>query len=83
MAPGLNNLEIIPFRVAAYDKTKGAMAFFDPARKGDFDFISGTRMRSLAKEGEEPPPGFMAPKVLIGVGSGFMMLLLWWWWWCW
>jgi len=23
MAPGLNNLEIIPFKVAAYDKTKG------------------------------------------------------------
>ena len=59
---GLNNLEIIPFKVAAYDKTKGAMNFFDPKRKGDFDFISGTRMRALAKEGEEPPPGFMAPR---------------------
>jgi len=38
------------------------MAFFEPERKNDFDFISGTRMRALAKEGEEPPPGFMAPK---------------------
>ena len=62
MAPGLNQLEIIPFKVAALDKTKGEMAFFDPSRKDDFDFISGTRMRTLAKNGEEPPKGFMAPK---------------------
>ena len=40
-----------------------AMAFFDPHRKEDFDFISGTRMRGLAKAGELPPDGFMAPKV--------------------
>ena len=39
------------------------MAFFDPKRKDDFDFISGTRMRSLARSGETPPCGFMAPKV--------------------
>ena len=62
MAPGLNQLEIIPFRVAAYDMKAGEMAFFDPGRKEDFDFISGTRMRSLAKSGENPPKGFMAPK---------------------
>ena len=62
MAPGLAHLEIIPFRVAAYDKTNQQMAFFDPKRKGDFDFISGTRMRALARSGEEPPNGFMAPK---------------------
>jgi len=62
MAPGLNNLEIIPFRVAAYDMKAKAMAFFDPHRKEDFDFISGTRMRGLARSGETPPDGFMAPK---------------------
>lgn len=45
MAPGLDQLEIIPFRVAAYDKTISKMAFFDPKRKGDFEFISGTKMR--------------------------------------
>lgn len=44
-APGLDQLEIIPFRVAAYDKSKSQMAFFDPARKDDFEFISGTKMR--------------------------------------
>ncbi|CAG4941472.1 unnamed protein product [Parnassius apollo] len=61
VAPGLNDLEIIPFRVAAYDTSVGKMAFFDPTRKEDFDFISGTRMRGLAKAGKEPPKGFMAP----------------------
>ena len=63
MAPGLAKLEIIPFRVAAYDHTVNKMAFFDPARKSDFDFISGTRMRAIARSGENPPDGFMAPKV--------------------
>ncbi|XP_045446097.1 bifunctional 3'-phosphoadenosine 5'-phosphosulfate synthase isoform X1 [Melitaea cinxia] len=60
-APGLSDLEIIPFRVAAYDASVGKMAFFDPTRKEDFDFISGTRMRGLARSGKEPPKGFMAP----------------------
>ncbi|KAK6641823.1 hypothetical protein RUM44_013541 [Polyplax serrata] len=62
MAPGLDELEIIPFRVAAYDKTARKMTFFDPARKDDFEFISGTKMRTLAKTGENPPDGFMAPR---------------------
>uniref|UniRef100_A0A8D2QV21 3'-phosphoadenosine 5'-phosphosulfate synthase 2 n=3 Tax=Zosterops TaxID=36298 RepID=A0A8D2QV21_ZOSLA len=62
MAPGLTSVEIIPFRVAAYNKIKKAMDFYDPKRHDDFDFISGTRMRKLAREGENPPDGFMAPK---------------------
>ncbi|EDS26267.1 adenylsulfate kinase [Culex quinquefasciatus] len=62
MAPGLDSIEILPFRVAAYDKSVSQMAFFDPARKGDFDFISGTRMRTLARTGQDPPLGFMEPK---------------------
>ncbi|ODM91331.1 Bifunctional 3'-phosphoadenosine 5'-phosphosulfate synthase [Orchesella cincta] len=62
MAPGLPGLEIIPFRVAAYDKTVKKMAFFDPKRKEEFEFISGTKMRGLARSGELPPDGFMAPK---------------------
>lgn len=28
----------------------------------DYDFISGTRMRKMARKGENPPDGFMAPK---------------------
>ncbi|XP_038060125.1 bifunctional 3'-phosphoadenosine 5'-phosphosulfate synthase-like isoform X1 [Patiria miniata] len=61
MAPGLTQLEIIPFRVAAYNIKKKAMDFFNPEKKEDFDFISGTRMRKLARSGELPPEGFMAP----------------------
>ncbi|XP_065086899.1 bifunctional 3'-phosphoadenosine 5'-phosphosulfate synthase isoform X1 [Ochlerotatus camptorhynchus] len=62
MAPGLDSIEILPFRVAAYDKSVSQMAFFDPNRKDDFDFISGTRMRMLARTGQDPPNGFMEPK---------------------
>ena len=62
MAPGLNLLEIIPFRVAAYDCKNKRMDFFDATRKEDFEFISGTKMRALARSGENPPDGFMAPK---------------------
>lgn len=61
MAPGLENLEILPFRVAAYDKTVGRMSFFEPERVDDFLFISGTKMRKFASSGETPPDGFMAP----------------------
>ncbi|XP_078065383.1 bifunctional 3'-phosphoadenosine 5'-phosphosulfate synthase 1 [Mustelus asterias] len=62
MAPGLLSLEIIPFRVAAYNKLKKCMDYYDPEHHTDFDFISGTRMRKLAQEGVNPPEGFMAPK---------------------
>lgn len=61
MAPGLNQLEIVPFRVAAYNTKLGQMAFFDPEQKDDFLFISGTKMRGFARSGELPPDGFMAP----------------------
>lgn len=62
MAPGLTQLEIVPFRVAAYNLKKEAMDFFSPERKDDFLFISGTKMRKMAREGTEPPKGFMAHK---------------------
>ena len=41
MAPGLKDLEIIKFKVAAYDKTAKKMMFFDPKRSEDFMRISG------------------------------------------
>ncbi|KAL6478206.1 hypothetical protein MHYP_G00140410 [Metynnis hypsauchen] len=62
MAPGLTSVEIIPFRVAAYNKSKKAMDFYDRERHAEFEFISGTKMRSLARSGQNPPDGFMAPK---------------------
>jgi len=58
MAPGLAQLEIIAFRVAAYN----TMDFYDAEHKDDFLFISGTKMRALARAGATPPDGFMAPK---------------------
>ncbi|KAL8139668.1 hypothetical protein V2J09_005689 [Rumex salicifolius] len=61
MAPGLEKLNILPFRVAAYDTVAGKMAFFDPSRAKDFLFISGTKMRTFARTGENPPDGFMCP----------------------
>lgn len=48
MAPGLSGIEIIPFRVAAYDTKSKSMNFLDADRKADFDFISGTRMRGTS-----------------------------------
>lgn len=62
MAPGLTQLVIMPFQVAAYNKENKRMEIFDPIRKKEFEFISGTYMRSLARNGEMPPEGFMAPK---------------------
>ncbi|KAL5557907.1 hypothetical protein UlMin_034118 [Ulmus minor] len=61
MAPGLEKLNILPFRVAAYDTVQKKMAFFDPSRAKDFVFISGTKMRTYARTGENPPDGFMCP----------------------
>ena len=49
MAPGLKGLTILPFVVAAYNTKKGAMDFYDEANKADYLFISGTKMRALAK----------------------------------
>ncbi|KAM7521199.1 hypothetical protein LguiB_020161 [Lonicera macranthoides] len=61
MAPGLEKLNILPFRVAAYDTVEKKMAFFDPSRSSEFLFISGTKMRAYARNGENPPDGFMCP----------------------
>ncbi|EYU25947.1 hypothetical protein ABFS82_11G066400 [Erythranthe guttata] len=61
MAPGLEKLNILPFRVAAYDTVAKKMAFFEPSRAKDFLFISGTKMRTYARTGENPPDGFMCP----------------------
>ena len=41
MAPGLTRLEVVPFKVAAYNKKLGQMDFYDPSQHEDFEFISG------------------------------------------
>ena len=62
MSPGLTGLEVVPFRVAAYNTKSQSMEFYDPNSHDDFSFISGTKMRKLAKDGDTPPDGFMSPK---------------------
>ena len=37
MAPGLTQLEVVPF-----NKKQGQMDFYDPSQHEDFEFISGT-----------------------------------------
>uniref|UniRef100_UPI00358DE0E1 bifunctional 3'-phosphoadenosine 5'-phosphosulfate synthase 2-like isoform X2 n=1 Tax=Myxine glutinosa TaxID=7769 RepID=UPI00358DE0E1 len=65
MAPGLFRLEVLPFKVAAYDRKARRMAFYEPERHEDFNFISGTKMRQMARTGETPPEGFMVPEAWI------------------
>ena len=48
--------------MAAYNKRLAKMDYFDVKRKEDYDFISGSRMRKLAREGQDPPSGFMIPE---------------------
>ena len=56
-------VEIIPFKFAAYNKTKKAMDFVGPdSNNADFELISGSRMREMASKGEPLPDGFMSPK---------------------
>lgn len=62
MAPGLEQLKIVPFKVAAYNKIKQSMEYFEPSKAHEFDNISGTKMRKMAREGEMPPDGFMVPE---------------------
>jgi 3'-phosphoadenosine 5'-phosphosulfate synthase len=59
----LNGVEVLPFKVAAYNRVNQAMEFFGGPGcvKENFDFISGSKMREMAKAGETPPPGFMSP----------------------
>lgn len=40
MAPGLTSVEIIPFRVAAYNKTKKAMDFYSPEWCAKTDYLT-------------------------------------------
>jgi len=59
----LNGVEVLPFKVAAYNKAEAQMQFFNPKapNASDFEFISGSRMRQMAKDNESPPSGFMSP----------------------
>lgn len=60
----LLKVKVLPFKVAAYNTKNKAMEFFGGpgCNKADFEFISGSRMREMAKQGEALPEGFMSPK---------------------
>lgn len=63
LTPSLHCLNILPFRVAALNKKSNRMEFlkanYNPE---EYDQISGTRMRQMAKDGKSPPAAFMNPK---------------------
>lgn len=60
----LNGVDVLPFKVAAYNGATSRMEFFNPQAPNakDFQFISGSKMRGMAKAGESLPPGFMSEK---------------------
>lgn len=63
MAPRITDrVKILPFRVAAYHKSNRRVEFYDDSRSDEFLFISGTKMREIARNGGELPEGFMPPK---------------------
>ena len=76
MSPGQYPMHILPFAPVSYDKTDNQMKAKDKSRSDDFIDISGTKMRTLAKNGAHTcdknipsdlvasncvPPGFMVP----------------------
>ena len=60
----LNGVDVLPFKVAAYNGATKQMEFFNPQAPNakDFQFISGSKMRAMAKNGDTLPPGFMSQK---------------------
>ncbi|KAF0989071.1 hypothetical protein HZS_3918 [Henneguya salminicola] len=61
-APLIQDLEIVPFPVVAYNKHSHSMEIVITGEEQHYEFISGTKMRRIARDGQEPPKGFMAPK---------------------
>ena len=58
----LNGVEVLPFKVAAYNKVAQEMHFMGApgSNPADFENISGSRMREMAKNNEPLPKGFMS-----------------------
>ncbi len=76
MSPGLGDMKLLGFEQVYYDKALHTMSVIDPSRPDDFISISGSDMRTLARNGANPckgklpsdpvaancvPPGFMVP----------------------
>lgn len=60
----INHVEILPFKIAALNTKTQRMEFFGGPGcvESDFAFVSGSKMRSMAKNNEIPPVGFMSQK---------------------
>ncbi|CAM9843899.1 unnamed protein product, partial [Chrysoparadoxa australica] len=56
LSPGVGSMKMLDFSQVSYDKKSHTMAPPDPSRQGDFLSISGTTMRTLAKQGAVPCP---------------------------
>ena len=54
MSPGQEPMEILPFGKVYYDKRDHVMKDMDPSREDDFISISGSKMRTLARQGAIP-----------------------------
>jgi len=82
-SPGIGDMQMLSFVKVMYDITDNVMKLPDPSRMDDFISISGTKMRTLARNGAVPcsptdiptdlleancvPSGFMVPKGWEGV----------------
>jgi len=82
-SPGIGDMQMLSFVKVMYDITDNVMKLPDPNRMDDFISISGTKMRTLARNGAVPcsptdiptdllaancvPSGFMVPKGWDGV----------------
>lgn len=63
ITPGLQSINIIPFRVAALNKKTDQMELLESDSKPeDYEHISGSRMRQMARDGLNPPKAFMNSK---------------------
>jgi 3'-phosphoadenosine 5'-phosphosulfate synthase len=58
----LRKMQILPFKVAVYNKESKQMEYFNEENKHKYDNISGSKMRQLAKENSPLPVGFMNDK---------------------
>ncbi len=79
MSPGLGEMKLLGFERVYYDKSDHTMRTIDSSRPDDFISISGTAMRTMAKNGAHPCKGKFPtdPVVANCVPPGFMPLSGW------
>lgn len=58
----LKKMQILPFKVAVYNKEAKEMEYYNEENKSKYENISGSKMRQLARENSPLPVGFMNDK---------------------